>query len=91
MKRTSIMVLVALSLGLTSAAAQQKRLRAGIDGTFAPHAMPNLQGELEGFNVDLIKELEKKLGERDPARFRPILRIDSPACSLAYTTSSPRR
>lgn len=63
MKRISIVALIALSLSVTSAAAQQKKLRAGIDGTFAPHAMPNLKGELEGFNVDLVKELEKQLGE----------------------------
>ena len=63
MKRISIVALIALSVAVTSAAAQQKKLRAGIDGTFAPHAMPNLQGQLEGFNVDLVKELEKKFGE----------------------------
>lgn len=40
----------------------QEALRAGIDGTFAPHAMPNLKGGLEGFNVDLVEELGKQLG-----------------------------
>lgn len=63
MRRISMVVLIAISVAVTSAAGQQKKLRAGIDGTFAPHAMPNLQGGLEGFNVDLTKELEKKLGE----------------------------
>lgn len=63
MKRMSIIALIALLLESSFAVGQNKKLRAGIDGTFAPHAMPNLQGELEGFNVDLVKELEKKLGE----------------------------
>jgi polar amino acid transport system substrate-binding protein len=43
--------------------AQDAPLRAGIDPTFAPHAMPNLSGgEPEGFNVDLAKALAKRLG-----------------------------
>jgi polar amino acid transport system substrate-binding protein len=36
--------------------------KTGVDGTFAPHAMPTLGGETEGFNVDLAKELGKRLG-----------------------------
>jgi len=41
---------------------QKTTLRAGIDGTFAPHAMPNLKGGVEGFNVDLVEALGKQLG-----------------------------
>jgi polar amino acid transport system substrate-binding protein len=35
--------------------------RTAIDGTFAPHAMPNLSGGYEGFNIDLANELGKRL------------------------------
>ncbi len=36
-------------------------LRTGVDGTFAPHAMPKLGGGLEGFNVDLFQDVAKRL------------------------------
>ena len=39
-------------------------LRSGIDATFAPHAMPNLSGGVEGFNVDLANEIAKRLGRK---------------------------
>jgi polar amino acid transport system substrate-binding protein len=29
-------------------------LRTGVDGTFAPHAFPKLDGGIQGFNVDLF-------------------------------------
>ena len=38
MKRISVLALIAIALTVTSAAGQQKKLRAGIYGTFAPHA-----------------------------------------------------
>ncbi len=41
--------------------AQDKPLIAGVDGTFAPHAMPKLGGGVEGFNVDLINEIGKRM------------------------------
>jgi polar amino acid transport system substrate-binding protein len=43
------------------ALAQEKPLIAGVDGTFAPHAMPKVGGGIEGFNVDLINEIGKKM------------------------------
>jgi polar amino acid transport system substrate-binding protein len=45
----------------TSALAQEPPLRTGVDGTFAPHAMPNLAGGIQGFNVDLANEIAKRL------------------------------
>lgn len=33
-----------------------------LDGTFAPHAMPTLDGGVEGFNVDLAAALAKQMG-----------------------------
>ena len=32
-------------------------LRAAVDGTFAPHAFPNLSGGYQGFNIDLANEI----------------------------------
>lgn len=46
------------------AMAQDKPLVAGIDGTFAPHAMPRLSTGVEGFNVDLINEISRQIGRR---------------------------
>ena len=36
-------------------------LRTGVDGTFAPHAMPKLGGGLEGFQIDLFTEAAKRM------------------------------
>lgn len=36
--------------------------KVGLDGTFAPHAMPKLAGGVEGFNVDLANEIGRRLG-----------------------------
>jgi polar amino acid transport system substrate-binding protein len=44
--------------------AQDKPLVAGVDGTFAPHAMPKLGGGVEGFNVDLIEAIGQKMGRK---------------------------
>jgi polar amino acid transport system substrate-binding protein len=53
---------VAFCLAAGTASAQDK-LIAGVDGTFAPHAMPKLGGGIEGFNVDMINEIGKQLGQ----------------------------
>ena len=53
---------VALSFGAT--AQQDKPLIVGVDGTFAPHAMPKLGGGVEGFNVDLINAIGQKMGRK---------------------------
>jgi polar amino acid transport system substrate-binding protein len=60
-------LLVAMAVSMVSAAcasAQEPPLRSGIDATFAPHAMPNLSGGVEGFNVDLANEIAKRLGRK---------------------------
>jgi len=43
-------------------AAEGGKIVVGIDGTFAPHAMPTLSGGLQGFNVDMANEIAKRLG-----------------------------
>jgi polar amino acid transport system substrate-binding protein len=47
---------------LSSPSYAQEKLIAGVDGTFAPHAMPKLGGGVEGFNIDLINALGEKMG-----------------------------
>jgi polar amino acid transport system substrate-binding protein len=44
--------------------AQEPPLRTGVDGTFAPHAMPTLAGGIQGFNVDLANEIAKRLNRK---------------------------
>src|SRR5262245_6976398 len=45
------------------ALAQEKLppLRTGVDGTFAPHAMPKLGGGIEGFQIDLFTEVARRM------------------------------
>jgi polar amino acid transport system substrate-binding protein len=47
-----------------SAVAQEKTYKVALDGTFAPHAMPKLDGGVEGFNVDLADALATELGAK---------------------------
>jgi polar amino acid transport system substrate-binding protein len=54
-------IAVAAALTATQALAQEPPLRTGVDGTFAPHAMPVLSGGIQGFNVDLANEIAKRL------------------------------
>ncbi len=52
------------ALTAASALAQEPPLKTGVDGTFAPHAMPNLSGGIQGFNVDLANEIAKRLNRK---------------------------
>lgn len=40
---------------------KQAPLKTGVDGTFAPHAMPKLGGGIEGFQIDLFTEVAKRM------------------------------
>src|SRR5207249_4557871 len=59
--RAIVVVLVAC-LSVVSSATAQAPLTVGLDGTFAPHAMPKLGGGVEGFNVDMANEIGRRLG-----------------------------
>ncbi len=39
-------------------------LKSAIDATFAPHAMPKVSGGLEGFNIDVVEEIGKRIGRK---------------------------
>jgi len=53
-----------LSVAALGAAAQDKPLVVGVDGTFAPHAMPKMGGGVEGFNIDLMMEIGRQMGRK---------------------------
>lgn len=56
-------IAIAAALALVgSAAMAQDTYNVALDGTFAPHAMPKLDGGVEGFNVDLAAALGKQMG-----------------------------
>ena len=54
-------ILTLAVLALPALGAAQQPLRTAVDGTFAPHAMPRLEGGIQGFNVDLANEIGKRL------------------------------
>ena len=62
MRRLAVLA-TAVSLCAASALAQDKQppLRTGVDGTFAPHAMPKLGGGVEGFQIDLFTEVARRM------------------------------
>jgi polar amino acid transport system substrate-binding protein len=71
-----VTVILAVLAGLTTALAEEPPLKTGVDGTFAPHAMPNLSGGIQGFNVDLANEIAKRLGRKieiDATQFSGLL------------------
>jgi polar amino acid transport system substrate-binding protein len=45
----------------TATALAQQPLKTMVDGTFAPHAMPRLEGGIQGFNIDLANEIGKRM------------------------------
>jgi ABC-type amino acid transport substrate-binding protein len=62
MMRGAILILAGLLAGVGVARADDAApLRSAIDGTFAPHAMPTISGGLEGFNIDLVDEMSKRI------------------------------
>ena len=56
-----VLVSMLLVLALPGLGVAQQPLRTAVDGTFAPHAMPRLEGGIQGFNVDLANEVGKRL------------------------------
>ena len=66
----------ALLLATSAYAQEPPPLRAAVDGTFAPHAFPNLSGGYQGFNVDLANEIAKRLKRKiviDAAQFSGVV------------------
>lgn len=57
--RFALAAVLTLAATATHAADSYK---VALDGTFAPHAMPKLDGGVEGFNVDLAAALGEQMG-----------------------------
>jgi polar amino acid transport system substrate-binding protein len=68
---------VALAALVAAGMAQAQELKTAVDGTFAPHAFPDLAtGGIQGFNVDLAKAVGEKLKRPlkiDSAQFSGLL------------------
>ena len=55
-------VAAVLFLVVCASADELPPLHTGVDGTFAPHAFPNLSGGgYQGFNIDLANEFARRL------------------------------
>src|SRR5512143_981452 len=63
MQRRLAAIAITALLWAGPALAQDKLppLRTGVDGTFAPHAMPKLGGGTEGFQIDVFTEAAKRM------------------------------
>ena len=61
LNRFAAVAFAALICAGTALAQSQPPLRTGVDGTFAPHAMPKLGGGVEGFQIDLFTEVAKRM------------------------------
>jgi polar amino acid transport system substrate-binding protein len=90
MIRSMVATAGAVLLLATSVFAQEPPpLRAAVDGTFAPHAFPNLAGGYQGFNVDLANEIAARLKRKimiDAAQFSGLV----PALQAVPATFSRR-
>lgn len=85
-----------LALGAVPALGQDS-YKVALDGTFAPHAMPTMGGDVEGFNVDLANLIGERLGaemEITPAQFSgliPALQAGTYDFLVAPTTVTAER
>ena len=60
-RRLIVIVAAALLYAGSALAQSNPPLRTGVDGTFAPHAMPKLGGGIEGFQIDLFTEVARRM------------------------------
>ena len=63
-------LLIALISGCTSEKENKKALIMGLDDTFAPMGFRDEKGELVGFDIDLSKEVAKRIGAE--IQYQPI-------------------
>jgi polar amino acid transport system substrate-binding protein len=76
-KRLPAAIFAASLIAALPLTAGAQELRTGVDGTFAPHAFPDLAtGSVQGFNVDLARAIAEKLKRPikiDSAQFSGLL------------------
>jgi polar amino acid transport system substrate-binding protein len=61
LRRPLLAAAFALLAGTALAQNKLPPLRTGVDGTYAPHAMPKLGGGVEGFQIDLFNEVARRM------------------------------
>jgi polar amino acid transport system substrate-binding protein len=99
MMKPALLVIVGLLAGVGLARAQDQGapLHSAIDSTFAPHAMPKISGGLEGFNIDVVDEMSKRIHRPiivDGAQFAgliPALQAGTYDFLAAVVTVTPER
>ena len=97
MIRTAAATLVTVAIALMPAGAEEPPLKTAVDATFAPHAMPTLGGDLEGFNIDLANEIGRRLGRKveitgtQYSGILPALQAGTYDFVAAPTTATPER
>ena len=90
-RRVALIVTAALfCAGSAIAQTKQPPLRTGVDGTFAPHAMPKLGGGIEGFQIDLFTEVARRMKREITIDSAELLDPDPGHACRAATTSSRR-
>ncbi len=62
--KLGVFLAFAAALSTGSAFAEETTYHVALDGTFAPHAMPTMDGGVQGFNVDLANAIGKELGAK---------------------------
>lgn len=77
----SLSLVLAFSSATAAFAAIPQNIRIGTDPTYAPFESKNSQGELVGFDIDLAKELCKRINTmyvcRKPTRcVNPVLKSE---------------
>lgn len=97
MRRLLLAAALAAAASMPAYAQSQPPLRCAVDGTFAPHAFPSLQGGVQGFQVDLFREVARRMGREiviDSASFSgliPALNAGRYDFLCAPTTVTPER
>ena len=97
LRRPLLAAAFALLAGGAFAQQELPPLRTGVDGTYAPHAMPKLGGGLEGFQIDLFNEVARRMHRKiiiESASFSgliPALQSGRYDFLAAPTTVTPER
>lgn len=61
---TKIITTAAAVLVASTSLSFGQELKTAVDGTFAPHAFPNLSGGTQGFQIDLFNEVAKRMNRK---------------------------
>ena len=99
MRRLIAAALISAAIAGPAYAQGQPPLRTGVDGTFAPHAIPSLRGGVQGFQIDLFTEVARRMKREiviDSAAFSGLIpalhagRYDFICAPTTVTGSAPK-